>query len=463
MTLSTQTPAERPYSSKNLIYFIVCLGIALMGTWLVKEPEFTQSQVYVLFITFFAIGLWITEAIPPFAVGLFIMAYLVFTMGNPLFNIQPEPIDIYVNTFSSSIIWLMLGGFFLAIALEKTQLDETLLRFILRLSGHNPKRILIGIVLTTMFISTMMSNAATTAMVLAALMPLLNKFGKSNFSKALLLGIAAASTTGGIATIIGNPPNALAAGLLEKAGHEISFLEWIVIGLPISLLLTGLVLMFLLYKYFKGNHVETVDFVMPEKTVVSNHARRERTIVFLVTLITLILWLTTSVHHITVAAVSAVPLVVLTVTGVLTGVDLKKLPWEILFLIAGGMSLGVALEHTGLLHHYSLLLSDVDVHPILYLILLGYITMVATAFMSDTATSIIFIPMGMTILPEYQKEVGLIVAIAASTATFLPVSTISNSIVYSTGLLEQKDFRQVAAIIGITGTLAAVFWVLLVG
>src|SRR6476620_10809137 len=108
---------------KSILYFIGTFALALTLTWILREPQFTDSQVYTLFLLFFAVGLWVTEAIPPFAVGLFILAYLTYTFGNPHLNSHPEKIDKYVNTFSSSIIWLLLGGFFLAAAMTKTMLD----------------------------------------------------------------------------------------------------------------------------------------------------------------------------------------------------------------------------------------------------------------------------------------------------------------------------------------------------
>ena len=101
----------------RLVKFLISLMVAIGITLLIKEPDFNDSQVYVLFLLFFSIGLWLTEAIPAFAVSLFIIAFLVFALGNKYFNSQPEDIAIYVNTFSSSVIWLMMGGFLLASAM----------------------------------------------------------------------------------------------------------------------------------------------------------------------------------------------------------------------------------------------------------------------------------------------------------------------------------------------------------
>ncbi|MCU0410844.1 MAG: SLC13 family permease, partial [Bacteroidales bacterium] len=182
---------------KSVLLFLLSLGVALGLTFLLKEPDFTDSQVYVIFLLFFSVGLWLTEAIPAFAVSLLIIAYLVFTLGNGYLNSEPQNIDKYAQTFSSSVIWLLLGGFFLARAMTKTKLDQALFRYTLKLSGTNPRHLLIGLMGTTMLASMIMSNTATTAMVIAAVLPLVTTLGKeSGVSKALLLGIPMSASTG---------------------------------------------------------------------------------------------------------------------------------------------------------------------------------------------------------------------------------------------------------------------------
>src|SRR6187399_1107308 len=99
---------------RHLYLFLLSFAIAICLTLLLKEPGFTDSQVYVIFLLFFATGLWVTEAIPAFAVSLFIIAFLVLALGNKNFNSAPENVQKYVQTFSDGIIWLLLGGFFLA-------------------------------------------------------------------------------------------------------------------------------------------------------------------------------------------------------------------------------------------------------------------------------------------------------------------------------------------------------------
>jgi sodium-dependent dicarboxylate transporter 2/3/5 len=204
MMPTLNTPAT---GNRNRIYFVVSLLLAIGLTWWIREPVFTGSQTYALFLLLFSVGLWLTEAVPPFAVGLFIIGFLAYTLGNRMFISNPEDIKIYVNTFSSSVIWLMLGGFFLASAMTKVKLDEVLVKATLKVCGKNPKWILLGMMIVTMVSSMLISNTATTAMVVAALMPLLRELGKkSPISKALILGIPIAATTGGMGTLIAHRP-----------------------------------------------------------------------------------------------------------------------------------------------------------------------------------------------------------------------------------------------------------------
>jgi sodium-dependent dicarboxylate transporter 2/3/5 len=448
---------------KKLVMFLLSLFLAAGITFLLKEPGFTDSQVYVLFLLFFAIGLWLTEAIPAFAVSLFIIAFLVFALGNEYFNSAPEDIAPYVNTFSSSIIWLMLGGFFLASAMTKTKLDQALFKLTLKISGANPRNLLMGLMLTTMVASMLMSNTATTAMVIAAIMPLLASLGKnSGFSKALLLGIPIAAATGGMGTIIGTPPNAIAAGALENAGMPIDFIDWMKYGVPLTLALTAISCFVLIRMFIKDKTPISLDFLGKQESSASPEFTRQRRIVLVVIIVTVGLWLTSSLHGIKTAAVCAVPLVILTLTRVLEGKDIRELPWDTLLLVAGGLSLGIALEQTGLLNHYAQQLITMEINTIVLMFIFAFITMLVSNIMSNSAASTVMIPLGMAILVGFEKEIALIIAFSASTAMFLPVSSPPNAIAYSTGLLEQKDFRIGGILVGLLGPLLAILWVLLI-
>jgi sodium-dependent dicarboxylate transporter 2/3/5 len=450
-------------SARSAVYFLLSFVIALVLTQLLKEPSFTTTQVYVLFLLFFAIGLWFSEAVPPFAVGILIIAYLVFMLGNKNLNSKPENIDKYVATFSSSVIWLMLGGFFLARAMTKTQLDEALFRYTLKMSGTNPRNLLIGLMSTAMIASMLMSNTAATAMVIASITPLLNVLGnKSGLTKALLLGVPIAATIGGMGSVIGTPSNLIAVGALENIGINVSFLDWIIYGLPLALTLTAISCIVLIRIFIKDKTPISLDFLQVQKTERSKKEKMQRTIVLVIIIVTILLWLTTTIHGIKVGAVSAIPLVFLTLTGVLKSKDVQGLPWDTLLLVAGGLSLGMALQNSGLLEHYAQQMRNIKVNNLVLIFILAYMTMAFSNVMSNTATSTVLIPLGMAILVGLEKEIAIIIGMASSTALFLPVSTPPNAIAYSTGLLNISDFRIGGLVVGLLGPLLIIVWVLFI-
>lgn len=441
---------------------MVSFVIAFIATLFIKEPSFTQAQNDVLFLLIFSVLLWLTEAVSPFSVGLFIIAFLVYSLGYDVFTDKPQDISVFANTFSSSVIWLLLGGFFLASAMTKTKLDEDLIHLTLKVCGTNPKWILFGLMTVTMVASMLISNTATTAMVVASLIPLINKLGKeSKTGKALLLGIPIAATTGGMGTLIGTPPNAIAVGALNNAGIAMEFVDWLKFGLPIAILLTFISWWVLVKLFMKV--VEPITIEENNKTIaVDTTMKTQRNIVIGVLIVTLIMWLSTPLHGIRAAAVSAIPLVVLTLTGILKGADIRAMGWDTLLLVAGGLALGIGLQETGLLNIYAERIATIEVSDTVFLLILAYATMLFSNIMSNTATSTVLIPLGMAILPNMQLEVAMIIGLSASTALFLPVSTPPNAIVYSTGLIEQKDLRLGGTLIGLIGPALIVLWVLLV-
>jgi solute carrier family 13 (sodium-dependent dicarboxylate transporter), member 2/3/5 len=450
------------HKNRQIFYFLGSLIVALVITGLVRESSYSQAQTYVLFLLVFSVGLWLTEAVPPFAVGLFIIAYLVFTLGYEKFTSNPVDIKIYMNTFSSNVIWLMMGGFFLASAMTKTKLDADLIQITMKVCGVKPKQILLGLMMVTMVFSMLISNTATTAMVIAALMPLLLKLGKgSPTGKALILGIPIAATTGGMGTIIGSPPNAIGVGALINAGHQMDFVTWIYYGLPVTIFLTLLSWWALVKLFMKKDEMLSLSDLVAEKSAISKNFRVKRITVVIILLVTLILWLTSPIHNLGAAAVSAIPLVFLPLTGILKGEDIRAIGWDTLILVAGGLALGTGLQQTGLLELYAGKIATLQVPYVVFFFLLAYTTMLFSNIMSNTATATVLIPLGMAILPQYSIEVAMIIGLSASTALFLPVSTPPNAIAYGTGLIDQKDLRIGGSLIGLLGPAIIVLWVML--
>lgn len=447
---------------KQLVYFLSCFAAAMLLTWLFREPDFTRAQTNVLFLLVFSVGLWLTEAVPPFAVGLFIIAFLVLSLGLKQFTNEPQDVAIYMNTFSSSVIWLMMGGFFLASAMTRTRLDADLIQLTLKVCGAKPKTVLFGLMMVTMAFSMLISNTATTAMVIAALMPLLVKLGKeSKVGKALILGIPIAATTGGMSTIIGSPPNAIAVGALATAGKPVDFVTWIYYGLPITLGLTFLAWWVLVRLFMKTDELLSVEKADSRDGTVTGEFRVKRLTVGIILIITLALWLTSPFHQVGAAAVSAIPLVMLPLTGILKGEDIRAIGWDTLILVAGGLALGTGLQQTGLLDLYAGRIATLQVPHVIFFFLLAYATMIFSNIMSNTATATVLIPLGIAIMPDYSVEVCMIIGLSASTALFLPVSTPPNAIAYSTGLIEQKDLRLGGSLIGLLGPAIIVLWVMM--
>ena len=446
-------------SLQFVLSFLVALGLS----YLIKDSSFTEGQTSVLFILLFAIGLWVTEAIPPFAVGILIIGYLVFTMG----NLESENVKQYVQTWSDSVIWLFLGGFFIAESMKKTALDQSLLKIIVPKLGEQSKNILLGLMLITAFLSMLMSNTATTAMMIASIAPITLGLGKdAPLSKALLIGIPTAAAIGGMGTIIGSAPNAIAVGALDGIGIRISFFEWMLIGVPVALVLVFIFWIALLKKYQIKRRSLDLSFLQNTKSKTNaDISTTQIRITVIIILTSLVFWLTSQWVGIPVAAVSGIPIVGLTMFGILDADDMRKLPWYTLMLVAGGLALGLAVQQQGLTDYF---ISFIDVQSLNFYVLSFIFALLSVIFsniMSNTATTTIMIPLAISfalLLPEQSpKTIPLIIALSASCALLLPVSTPPNAIAYSTGQLEQSDFRFGGILIGILGPILVCVWVIL--
>lgn len=453
--------------NKKVLFFIGSILFALLMTFLLSDATFTKVQNYVLFLLFFAICLWVTEAIPPFSVSILIVGFLVLIMGRS----EAHDAIQYLQTWSDSVIWLFLGGFFLAEGMKKTQLDLMLMKAVMPKFGQRPVYVLWGLMLLTAIMSMLMSNTATTAMMIAAITPLFTTLDKkSNLGRALLLGIPAAASVGGMGTIIGSAPNAIAVGALEKMGYPISFLDWMIIGMPLAIILLLIFWWILVIKY-KVNKEQPLDLSFLRETQIDNSDPKERLhrfIVITILVVTLFFWLTSKWLGIPVAAASGIPIVGLTILGVLEGKDIRQLPWDTLMLVTGGLALGLAIEEQKIAAHFVEQISHIQVSFLGLLALFGFMTMVLANFMSHTAATTILIPMGVSLLTMVSGSdvnpiiLPLVIGLSASCALFLPVSTPPNAIAFSTGLIQQSEFRLGGVVIGLLGPILSIVWVLVI-
>jgi sodium-dependent dicarboxylate transporter 2/3/5 len=447
------------------ILFLFSAVTSMLLVLLLRDPSFTDTQNYVMFLLFFSIGLWVTEAIPPFAVGILIVGFMVFIVG------QENSMDAkrYVQTWSDGVIWLFLGGFFLAEGMKKTKLDFLLLKLAAPKFGSQAQYITLGLMMTTATISMLMSNTATTAMMIATVTPLFTQLGKdSRISKVLLLGIPASASIGGMGTIIGSAPNAIAVGALEGIGVKITFIEWMIIGIPVAFILTFMFWKVLVIKYEIKKESLSLEFLQNDSPLEEEYAEEDKIrkrIVLIVMATTLALWLTSQWTKIPVAAVSGIPIVALTMLGIIDADDVRSLPWDTLMLVAGGLALGIAIQEQGLADYFISKISSIQINFYLLLFLFSIATVTLSNFMSNTAATTILIPVGISMMSITEGIdpiiLPFVIGLSASCALLLPVSTPPNAIAYSTGFIKQSEFRIGGLFVGLIGPILIITFTLL--
>jgi sodium-dependent dicarboxylate transporter 2/3/5 len=451
----------QPSFVRSITPFSGILLLTLALTWLFDEPAFSIQQTIVLFLGLFSVGLWITEAVPPYGVALMVIAVLVFTLGYNDFKASPDDVRVYTNMLASNVIWLLLGGFFLASAMSKVGLDRELITYSLRICGTQPRWILFGMMTVAMVASMMMSNATTTVMVVSALMPMIQRIGKdSRFSKALILGIPIAATTGGMATLIGCATNLLAAGTVQSAGLSLDFVDWLAFGAPVALLLTYLCWWFLCKLLIRDAAPVEPPSSSPESTRGTSSV--DRIVVIVIVSICVIAWCTSPIHGLSATAITAVPLVLLPLCGILKASDIRVMGWDTLILVAGGLALGEGLFRSGLMATYADRIAALGMPPIALMFALAYVGMLMSNVMSNSAACAILLPLGALVLPGHIIVISVIIGLATSTSFLLPVSNPANAIAYATGVIQQKDFLNTGLFVGIVGPALVVLWCLAV-
>ena len=453
----------RTHALRRFLSFLV-VAAGVWFTWNLLSGIFPPEQEAVLFLFLLAVGLWITEAVPAFAVGLLIMGYLVFALGTTL--IHPEPWDVrpYLNTWSSPVIWLMLGGFFMAEGLSRTGLDRYLFAAAIKPAGTRPGRVLLAVMMTSGVASMFISNTSTTVLMIGAVLPLVRQLGRSEpFSKALMVAIPLAASVGGMGTIIGSPPNAIAAGVAAEYGFEINFVQWMAVGAPAAIILI-LIAWMILMKLFPAV-TDEVRLEVDRMEEPEMPGTREKAIVALTSLLTVGMWLTTPLHGIHVAAISLIPIVGLTMTQVMGAAHVRGLPWDTLMLVAGGLSLGAAVTDTGLAERLASWLEFLTVLnlDVLVYAALALVTVTLSNFMSNTATVSLVLPVSVALMPGRELEMCLILGLSASCALLLPVSTPPNAIAFASGEIRTKDLRPGGILIGLLGPAVVIACVMLLG
>ncbi|WP_394245126.1 SLC13 family permease [Vibrio astriarenae] len=451
-------------SLKFVIPLVIPLVILLLPTSAFPFDGLTVIQQRVIAIFFLAALCWVFEPIPIYATSVVVIVLELLLLsdkgilwfrsgaGQPEFGELLSHQDL-MATFSSPIIMLFLGGFFLAMAATKYRLDVNLARVMLKPFGNQPKYVMLGLMLITGIFSMFMSNTATTAMMLSILAPVIAVFGHEDKGRiALALCIPVAANIGGIGTPIGTPPNAIALKYLVDE-HSITFGEWMAFGIPFVVVMMAIAWVVMCKLYPSDQATVKLD-------IKGKFLKTPKAITVYITFgLTILLWLMGSAHGMNSYTVALIPVAVFSMTGIINKEDLKGISWDVLWLVSGGIALGLALDKTGLA---KLVVGSIPFGMLSpYAVLLGAaaLCLLMANFMSHTATANLLMPimaaLGMSM--EGLVPLGgimtliLVVTFAASLGMSLPISTPPNALAHATGFVNTKQMARVGVILGVIG------------
>lgn len=434
---------------RQLVHPAIGFAIGLL-VYFLPIPGMPDPARRCLAILATASYLWLTEAVPLYATSFLVILLETILLARPL----GLDIRVFINPLFDPVIMLFLGGFVLSQALAKYNLDVRLANAILARTGTRPRNVLLGMMFVAAFLSMWMSNTAATALLIGIALTMIRRLPDDEpFRVALILGIPFAANIGGVATPIGTPPNAIALGVLAEHGVNISFLRWMAVGVPIAAVVF-FILWWLLLRLFPAR-TGSLELPAPEE----QRLDRCDWLVLVVFGITVLLWLTAEFHHLPSAVVAIVPALVLTGLGILDREDFGRIGWDILVLMGGGLSLGVAIKASGLATWVLNLLSLGGVNPILLTVVLTVVAMAVTTFISNTSTAALLLPLVAGLSPHPVVPV-LAVALGVSVSMVLPVSTPPNAIAYGSGLVKTRTMARVGLILSAIALLVVVLGVL---
>ncbi|MBX3321617.1 MAG: DASS family sodium-coupled anion symporter [Phycisphaeraceae bacterium] len=435
---------------------------------------------------------WITEAIPLPATSLIPIVVL------PAAGIMST--SKAAAPYANELIFLFLGGFVLGIALEKWNAHKRIALSIILLVGTSPRAIIGGFMLATAILSMAVSNTATVIMLLpigVSVIALVNRAKAStddrhsrNFAIAMMLGIAYAASIGGVATINGTPPNGILIAFLKDAtGVEISYFQWLRFGLPlvcIMLPLTWLVLTRLIFPVGRESIAHAGQQIRNELKALGPMSRGEITVLVVFSL-TAAAWITRgwlaprigfgpgSGREITDAGIALVGALALFVIPInlrqrsfaMDWESAVRLPWGVLLLFGGGLSLAGAVRETGLDAAIGSTMASLGQPPILVLILtVAILTIFMTELTSNTAVTSAFLP----VLAAASTDMGISAvalcipaAVCASMAFMLPVATPPNAIVFSSGHVTIRQMVKAGFWLNIIGAVVITLFVIFLG
>lgn len=441
---------------------LIALAIALLPTEIFGIPGLTPIQQRVIAIFVWAACMWIVEAVPAWTTSLLIIVIMLLTVSDsaiaPLIEDYPkEDLMSYktiMSCFANPTVMLFMGGFILALVASKSGVDVSMARAMLKPFGSKPSIVLLGFMLVTAIFSMFVSNTATAAMMLTFLAPVLRQLPPTEKgTAALAIAIPIGANIGGLATPIGTPPNGIALQYINgELGLGVDFGEWMMIMTPLMLAILAISWFLLRFLYpFTAKKVNM--------HIVGGAKKGWRTYVIYGTLaVTILLWMFEKVTGINSYVVALFPIGVFAITRIIKSSDLKDIDWACLWMVAGGFALGEGMSKTGLAAN----LVDAipfDSWPVLLVMIGGgLICWLLSQFISNSAATALMVPIMVAVGKGMEGSLGAFggigtllvgVAMAASFAMALPISTPPNAIAYSTGLIKTSQMFKVGVLIGV--------------
>lgn len=424
---------------------------------------------------------WITEAVSISVTAL--LPLLLF----PLLKILPIA-DVGAN-YGSPIVFLFFGGFVMALALEKVNLHRRIALNIIRLTGTTPNKVVLGFMIATAALSMWISNTASTVVMLPIALSVIgllindaDGFTKNdqNFALSVMLGIAFSANAGGIATVIGTPPNSIMIGLLENEYNiQISFLKWMVMGLPFSALLITIIYFVLVKWMFPNRDLKfnaSKDVIQEELQKLGPTSGKEK-MVLTIFGVTIFLWIfrtlinsifpslglsDTMISIFAAIALFAMPYNIKKGDFIIQWKDTSKLAWGILILFGGGLALAKGMAVSGIVDMVANGIAESDISILLTASLLILLMLFMTELMSNVALVAVLAPVvaGIAIGLDIPILYLLIpVTMASSCAFMLPMATPPNAIVFASGYVKVPQMARVGIVLNLisVGLLILVF------
>ena len=461
-TLSAHIEMKKVWQLLGIVLITAVVWNLPISVFDIDGLTVVQQRIIAIFV--FATLSWLTECIPAWATSLAIMTIMCVTVSENSFQFfKGDGIGELLKSkeimasFADPIIMLFLAGFILAIAASKSGLDTLLAKNMIRPFGNKSENVLLGFLFITGIFSMFISNTATAALMLTFLAPVFASLPANGKGRiALTMSIPLAANLGGIGTPIGTPPNMIAMKFLndpDGLNLGISFGQWMLIMGPLVIIL--LLICWRVILYFFPFSKKTIELEIKGEI----HRGWRMYVVIATFIITILLWIIPKeVTGINTNTVSMIPMGIFAITGVINAKDLQQIDWSVIWMVAGGFALGLGMNGSGL--------ADVAIEsipfgswsPIVILIVSGLICYFLSNFISNTATAALLMPILAVVCRAMGNKLDVIggtstvligVAIAASTAMCLPISTPPNAIAYSTGLVEQKDMLKTGLVCGI--------------